>query len=248
MRNNKISVSNLSKSFGSKMVLSHINLEIPKSKAMVIIGGSGSGKSVMLKCIIGILNPDVGSRVMIDSIDMTHSSIMERHDFVSKFGMLFQDGALFDSLPIWHNVAFQLFNSGKINKKEARALAESKLQMVELSSDVLDLYPAELSGGMQKRVALARAVASNPEILFFDEPTAGLDPINGRVVIDLISNLSKKLKATTVTITHDMVCMDQIADSVAVLKSGELIWSGPKEDVTKTNNKYINSFIRSYYE
>ena len=243
---NKISVSNLSKSFNGKLALNNVSLEITKSKAMVIIGGSGSGKSVMLKCITGILDPDSGSKVLIDSMDMTHTPIIKRHDFINKFGMLFQGGALFDSLPIWHNVSFQLFNGGKINKKQAIILAEEKLQMVELSSSILNLYPAELSGGMQKRVALARAIASDPEILFFDEPTSGLDPINGKTVIDLISNLSKKLKATTITITHDISCMNQIADSVAVLNAGELIWTGPKENLTKTNNKYINSFIRPY--
>jgi phospholipid/cholesterol/gamma-HCH transport system ATP-binding protein len=239
----KISIANLTKSFDGKIALNAVNLEILENQSMVIIGGSGSGKSVMLKSIIGILEPDVGSKVIVDSINVTNTHIMDRDS--SKFGMLFQGGALFDSLPIWHNVAFQLFNSGNINKKEARILAESKLNMVDISADVLDAYPAQLSGGMQKRVALARAIASNPEIIFFDEPTSGLDPINGRIVIDLIANLSKKLNATTITITHDIVCMKKIADTIAVLHDGQMIWSGPKEDINKTNNKYINSFIRA---
>jgi len=241
----KISIRNLNKSFGAKMILRRINLEVDKGKSLVIIGGSGSGKSVLLKCIIGLLEPNKGAKVFFDGIDVANKHIKDRENLTEKFGMLFQGGALFDSLPIWYNVCFHMLHLGKISQKNAMELAEQKLKMVGISSDVLNLYPAELSGGMQKRVGLARAIANDPEIMFFDEPTAGLDPINAEIIGELIASLSKELKATTVTITHDMTCMKKIADRIAMIHSGSIAWQGTKSDIMHSGNSYVESFIKA---
>ncbi|WHQ46814.1 MAG: ATP-binding cassette domain-containing protein [Candidatus Midichloria sp.] len=241
----KIFVRNLSKSFDEKVVLRSVNLEIEEGKSLVIIGGSGSGKSVLLKCIIGLLQPDSRSKIFFDGDNIASTHIKNRQDLIGKFGMLFQAGALLDSLPIWYNVCFHMLHQGLITAKNAKALAKQKLKMVGISSEVLDLYPAQLSGGMQKRVGLARAIANSPEIIFFDEPTAGLDPINAQNISELIANLSKELKATTVTITHDMVCMKRIANKIAMIHSGNIIWQGTKENIKNSGNSFVDAFVKA---
>lgn len=245
MSNIKISIRNLSKSFGQKMVLNRVNLDIDEGGSLVIIGGSGSGKSVLLKCMIGLLEPDIGTKIMFNNNNIAEQHIKYRSNFISKFGMLFQGSALFDSMPVWQNICFQMLYLKKINKQAARDIAAQKLAMVGINHDVLDLYPSELSGGMQKRVGLARAIANNPEIIFFDEPTSGLDPINAKIVSELIRNLCKELKATTVTITHDMLCMNKIADKIAVLQNGNIVWQGTKDGIISSSNSYVDSFVKA---
>ncbi|MDJ1407058.1 MAG: ATP-binding cassette domain-containing protein [Candidatus Midichloria sp.] len=241
----KIYVRNLNKSFDKKVVLRRVNLEIEEGQSLVIIGGSGSGKSVLLKCIIGLIQPNSGSKVFFNGDNIASTHIKNRQDLIEKFGMLFQGGALFDSLPIWYNVCFHMLHQGLITVKNAKALAGQKLEMVGISSEVLDLYPAQLSGGMQKRVGLARAIANNPDIIFFDEPTAGLDPINAQNVSELIASLSKELNATTVTITHDMVCMKRIANKVAMIHSGNIVWQGTKENIKNSGNSSVDAFVKA---
>ncbi|WP_339052383.1 ABC transporter ATP-binding protein [Candidatus Lariskella endosymbiont of Epinotia ramella] len=239
----KIEVKGLNKTFGANHVLKNIDLDIRYEESLAVIGGSGSGKSVLLRCIAGLFIPDDGSSVTIDHEIVTYKHISQRTSFAKKFGMLFQNGALFDSLPIWQNVAFGLLRVGKFSKDEARKIAVDKLTMVELNSNIIDLYPSELSGGMQKRVALARAIATEPEIIFFDEPTSGLDPITARSITKLIKDLARHLHATTVIITHDMFCMRNISDKVAVIKDGQIIWHGNIADIEKVQNSYIQDFI-----
>lgn len=239
----KIDVKNLSKSFGSKQILQNINFTVRAHESLVIIGGSGSGKSVLLKCITGLLFPDAGSKVLIDSEDCTFLHIVKRKKFTCKFGMLFQGGALFDSLPIWHNIMFSALQNGFINKKQACEIAVQKLEMVGLNAEVINLLPAEMSGGMQKRIALARAIANDPEIIFFDEPTAGLDPIMSKLISYLITDLSKKLNATTITITHDMNCMKQVADQVVMIREGKVDWKGSVNEIALSNNSYLHEFV-----
>ena len=241
----KILIKNLNKAFATKIALKRVNLEIEEGKSLVIIGGSGSGKSVMLKCIIGLLQPDEGSQVFFNGDNVAFKHIKYRQDFIEKFGILFQGSALFDSLPVWYNVCFHILNSNKIKLKDAKDLAAQKLRMVGISDEVLDWYPSQLSGGMQKRVGLARAIANNPEIIFFDEPTSGLDPINAQNVSELIASLSKELKITTVTITHDMVCMKRISDKIAMIYAGNIVWQGTKEDIKNSGNSYVDSFVKA---
>lgn len=242
-RNTLISVKHLSKSFGSKNVLKDINFDVMRGESFVIIGGSGSGKSVLLKCITGLLIPDNNSKVFINDEDVTHQHIIKRKNFLKKFGMLFQNNALFDSFPIWHNICFSLISAGILDNEKAKQYAVEKLEQVGLKSDILELYPSELSGGMQKRVAIARAIATNPEIIFFDEPTSGLDPIMSNTITGLICNISKKLKSTTITITHDINVMKKIADKVALLKDGAMIWVNSLENTLKSNHEYLRSFL-----
>ena len=213
MSDYKIAVSNLHKNFGSKKVLQGVNIKVKKGESLVILGGSGSGKSVLIKSICNLMESTSGS-IKVDGKEMSDASSAEKDHLMSKIGYLFQNGALFDSLPIWHNVAFRLMHSEGMNKKQAHDLAIEKLALVGLEERVADLYPSELSGGMQKRAALARAIAADPEIIFFDEPTTGLDPIMSDVVNDLIVTNSKKLGATTITITHDMESAKKIADKI----------------------------------
>lgn len=238
----KISIKNLSKTFGKNQVLKGIDLEIAERESLVIIGGSGSGKSVLIKTIIGLLAPDRGSEIIIDGENFAQEPLYKRTNLVQKFGMLFQGGALFDSLRIWQNVAFSLIQGGMSNE-EAREGAKQKLALVGLSEQVLDKYPNELSGGMQKRAALARAIAVDPEIIFFDEPTSGLDPITAQVITDLISSLSKELGATTLTITHDMRCVQQIGNRIAMIYDGKIIWHGSNVELEDSNNSYVDQFI-----
>ncbi|MBR2273764.1 MAG: ATP-binding cassette domain-containing protein [Alphaproteobacteria bacterium] len=239
----KISIRDLYKSFGKKQVLNGVNLDLYQGESLVVIGGSGTGKSVLIKCIQGLLTPDGGS-IKIDNQEMVgqNSEIIE--NMHSKMGMLFQGGALFDSLTVWENVAFDLIQNRGVNKKEAKIVAVKVLRQVGLGADIADLYPSELSGGMQKRVGLARAVITKPEIIFFDEPTTGLDPIMADVINDLIIESAKDLGATTLTITHDMTSARKIADKIAMLYQGKIIWSGTVRDLDKTDNPFVRQFIQ----
>ena len=212
---------------------------------MVIIGGSGTGKSVTLKCVLGLIEPDRGE-VTVEGQDVTklRQGSAERDAFLARFGMLFQGGALFDSLSVWQNVAFRLLRGSlKRPKDEAREIAIEKLRRVGLTPDVADLYPAELSGGMQKRVGLARAIAAAPEIIFFDEPTTGLDPIMSGVINDLIREIVVEMGATAMTITHDMTSVRAIADDVAMLHGGKIRWTGPVADMDASGDPYVSQFI-----
>ncbi len=242
MSESKISVRNLKKNFGSKEVLKGIDFYVKQGESLVILGGSGSGKSVLIKTIASLINPSSGS-IKVDGEEVSEISQKNRDNLMEKFGFLFQGGALFDSLPIWENVAFRLLNSNKMSKKDAREIALKKLRAVGLSEDVANLYPSELSGGMQKRASLARAVAANPEIIFFDEPTTGLDPIMADVINDLIISNSKELGATTITITHDMHSAQKIADKIAMLYEGKIIWFGGVKDMYSSGNEYLDQFI-----
>ena len=241
----KLTVSNLTKNFGEKQVLKGVDFVVNKGESVVILGGSGSGKSVLIKTIASLIEATSGS-IKIDDVEVSRLNDKERDKLMEKFGFLFQGGALFDSLPIWENVAFRLLNHKKISKKEAREIAILKLKDVGLSEKVADLYPSELSGGMQKRASLARAVASNPEIIFFDEPTTGLDPIMADVINDLIISNSKQLGATTITITHDMNSARKIADKIAMLYEGRIIWFGDVKDMYSSGNAYLDQFIHGH--
>ena len=239
----KITVCNLVKSFGDKQVLKGIDFEVAKGQSLVILGGSGSGKSVCIKVIASLMKQTSGS-IKIDGEEISQIEGAARDQLMGKFGFLFQGGALFDSLPIWENIAFRLLNSNKMNKKQAKEIAIEKLQSVGLGLKVADLYPSELSGGMQKRAALARAVAAKPEIIFFDEPTTGLDPIMADVINDLIIKNSKELGATTISITHDMHSARRIADKIAMLYEGKIIWFGDVKDIDNSGNPYVDQFIK----
>lgn len=237
-----IELIGVSKRFGSKVVLDGIDLSIGKGQSVVVIGGSGTGKSVLIKCILGIITPDHG-QILIDGTDVTNLPYRDRLEVMRKFGMLFQGGALFDSLTVWENITFALLQNRQISKTHARELAVEKLRAVGLGADVAKLSPSELSGGMQKRVALARAIAANPEIIFFDEPTTGLDPIMADVINDLIVKCSQELGATTLSITHDMASVRKIADNVAMLYSGKLIWQGSVSSIDSSGNAYLDQFV-----
>ena len=235
-----IDLSNVTKTFGNNKVLRGINLEIPRGQSMVVIGGSGTGKSVLLKCILGLVTPDSG-RIALDGEDVATA---DRDAFLARFGMLFQGGALFDSLKVWENVAFRLLRGpAKRPKAEAREIAIEKLRRVGLAPENGDMFPAELSGGMQKRVGLARAIAAEPEIIFFDEPTTGLDPIMSGVINALIREIVVEMGATAMTITHDMSSVRAIADRVAMLHNGVIQWTGPVADLDATPDPYVQQFI-----
>jgi phospholipid/cholesterol/gamma-HCH transport system ATP-binding protein len=239
----KLELKDVTKSFGRNHVLRGVNISIEKGKSLVIIGGSGTGKSVMIKCVLGLLHPDKGS-IKVDGVETAGVTGKPRDDLMKKFGMLFQGGALFDSLPIWENVGFGLMQGKGVSKEEARVVAIEKLRAVGLAPRVADMLPAELSGGMQKRVGLARAIAANPEIIFFDEPTTGLDPIMADVINDLIVETSKGLGATTLSITHDMASARKIADSIAMIYKGQIIWQGDAKDIDHSGNEYVDQFIK----
>ena len=238
----KLETVGLTKSFGSKKVLEDLNLQVEDNESLVVLGGSGSGKSVLIKTIVGLLRPDSGS-VLLDGDDITNLSTKGRSNLMSRFGFLFQGGALFDSLPVWKNISFYLIHNKYISDEEARVIAEEKLHVVGLSKDSLDLYPSELSGGMQKRVALARAIANDPEIIFFDEPTTGLEPIMKNVISELISKCRKEFGATTITITHDIDTVKSIASKVALLYKGRIVWSGPEHEIYKSGDPIFDQFI-----
>lgn len=240
--NNKIEVSDLHKAFGRKRVLNGVDLKIKKGESLVVIGGSGTGKSVLIKCIQGLIRPDSGS-IKIDGFETVGVARKENEKHYAKMGMLFQGGALFDSLSVWENVAFGLLENQKMPRRQAREKAVEVLRQVGLGPDVADLSPSELSGGMQKRVGLARAVATRPEIIFFDEPTTGLDPIMADVINDLIIDSVKKLGASALTITHDMASARKIADRIAMLYQGKIIWQGTVAEMDKTDNPYVCQFV-----
>jgi phospholipid/cholesterol/gamma-HCH transport system ATP-binding protein len=235
-----IELSGVTKSFGPKQVLRGIDLQLDRGKSLVVIGGSGTGKSVLLKCILGLVRPDAG----LITLEGQNVLTAEREAFLARFGMLFQGGALFDSLRVWENVAFRLMRGPlKRPKDAAREIAVEKLRRVGLGPETADLFPAELSGGMQKRVGLARAIAAEPEIIFFDEPTTGLDPIMAGVINALIREIVTEMGATAITITHDMTSVRAIADRVAMLHDGLIRWSGPVSEMDSTLDPYVQQFI-----
>lgn len=238
-----IRLKNVHKAFGNNAVLNGVDLHVPKGESMVIIGGSGTGKSVTLKCILGLVKPDIGTITVADK-DIKDG---DRDALLSRFGMLFQGGALFDSMPVWQNIAFRLIQSG-VSTEEARTLAIEKLCRVGLKPYVADRFPAELSGGMQKRVGLARAIAADPEIIFFDEPTTGLDPIMAGVINDLIREIVVEMGATAMTITHDMSSVRAIADRVAMLHNGMIKWTGTVTEMDTTGDPYVHQFINGLSE
>jgi phospholipid/cholesterol/gamma-HCH transport system ATP-binding protein len=242
MAEDHIVLKGLRKSFGAKHVLNGIDLSVPKGHSLVVIGGSGTGKSVMIKCILGLLRADSGS-IRIGGKEVLGLKGAERDRYLSRFGMLFQGGALFDSLPVWKNVAFGLIQGRNMPRGRAKDVALEKLGQVGLGPEVGALYPAELSGGMQKRVGLARAIAADPEIIFFDEPTTGLDPIMADVINNLIVDCVKRLGATTISITHDMASARKIADDIAMIHKGEIVWQGPAREIDRSGNAYVNQFI-----
>jgi len=235
-----IELTNIHKRFGANKVLQGTSLVVPKATSLVIIGGSGTGKSITLKCILGLVKPDSGT-IKIDGRDISRG---DRDAFLARFGMLFQGAALFDSIPVWQNVAFRLLR-GTLKRpfEEAREIAVEKLRRVGLTPDVADKFPAELSGGMQKRVGLARAIAAEPEIIFFDEPTTGLDPIMAGVINELIREIVVEMGATAMTITHDMTSVRAIADTVAMLHDGVIKWTGPVAEMDNSGDPYLDQFI-----
>ena len=242
-----IILKNVRKSFGPKNVLNGLDIEVAKGRSLVVIGGSGTGKSVMLKSILGILTPDSGE-IIVGGESAIGLRGAARDAYLARFGMLFQGSALFDSLSVWENVAFGLIQGRGMARSQAKDVAIDKLAQVGLTADVGALYPAELSGGMQKRVALARAIAADPEIIFFDEPTTGLDPIMADVINNLIVDCVKRLGATTISITHDMASARKIADDIAMIYKGQIIWQGEANKVNSSGNAYVDQFIHGRAE
>lgn len=238
----KVELRGVKKRFGEKVVLDGVDLTLEPGHSLVVIGGSGTGKSVMIKCVLGILRPDAG-QIFVDGQEVTRLSGRARDQVLKKFAMLFQGAALFDSLPVWENVAFGLIQGRGVARRKAKDIAIEKLAKVGLGSDVATLSPAELSGGMQKRVGLARAIAADPDIIFFDEPTTGLDPIMADVINDLIISTVKDLGVTTLSITHDMVSARKISDHIAMLYKGKIVWAGPTPEIDHTDNAFVDQFI-----
>lgn len=243
----KIRLRGLSKAFGPKQVLDGVDLDIRARHGMVILGGSGSGKSVTIKCILGLIEPDAGS-IEIDGQDILKLPRRDREALNDRIGMLFQNGALFDSLSVWENVCFKLLAQKRITRARARDKAAEVLALVGLAASVGDLSPSELSGGMQKRVALARAIAAEPEIIFFDEPTTGLDPIMGAVIDGLIVDVVQRLGATAVSITHDMASARRIGDDAAMIHKGRIVWTGQAARLGETGNAMVDQFARGERE
>ena len=243
----KILLQDVKKKFGRKVVLDGVNLSVNRGDSLVIIGGSGSGKSVTIKCVLGILRPDSGS-IRVEGEEVTSLKGRKRDIYLRKFGMLFQSSALFDSLPVWENVAFGLIQGRGTGRKRAREIALEKLAKVGLGVDVAELSPAELSGGMQKRVGLARAIAADPEIIFFDEPTTGLDPIMADVINDLIATTVRDLGVTAVSITHDIASARKISNRIAMIYRGKIIWDGATADIDRSGNPYVEQFIHGSAE
>ncbi|HEY3777728.1 MAG TPA: ATP-binding cassette domain-containing protein [Rhizomicrobium sp.] len=243
----RIELRGVKKRFGRKIVLDGIDLSIAPGESLVVIGGSGTGKSVMIKCVLGILRPEAG-QVFVDGQEVTHLSGRRRDVVLRKFGMLFQGAALFDSLPVWENVAFGLIQGHGVPRARAKDIAIEKLAKVGLGPEVAELSPAELSGGMQKRVGLARAIAAEPDIIFFDEPTTGLDPIMADVINDLIVSTVKDLGVTTLSITHDIASARKISNRIAMLYKGKILWQGPTAEMDKSDNPFVDQFIHGHAE
>lgn len=237
-----LQIKNLCKNFGNTVVLDHINLSVFRGESFVILGSSGTGKSVLIKCILGLIEPDKGE-ILIDGKDIMEMDELERMTTLKRFGMLFQGGALFDSLTVAQNIAFGLIQGFGVSESEARQVALTKLKDVDLPDSVADLYPAELSGGMQKRVALARAIATNPEVVFFDEPTTGLDPILSSTINMLIKRCIQNINACTITITHDMKSLRQIGYKAGLLHKGNFVWQGLVSDIDSSNDPFLKQFI-----
>lgn len=235
-----IVLEGVKKSFGKKKILKGVNLKVNAGSSLVIIGRSGTGKSVLIKCILALENYDEGT-IHINKIENSNKN---NKTFYDQFGMLFQGGALFDSIPIWENISFRLLRGNqKISRSDAKQLASEKLKLVGLNSDIIDLYPSELSGGMQKRVALARAIAGDPKVIFFDEPTTGLDPIMANVINRLIREIVVEMGVTAITITHDINSTRIIADDVAMLDSGKVQWKGEINHLDNSGNQMVDQFI-----
>ncbi len=231
-----ISVSNLSKTINERTIIHNVSFDIGSGESLVIIGGSGSGKSVLIKCILGLMIPDPEAKVVLCDTDVSHIHISKRNGLLSKIGVAFQANALFDSMTVWQNIAFALIENMSMNRRVAYSIACEQLEMVGLDKSVADLYPAEISGGMQRRVAIARAVISKPEILFLDEPTAGLDPVTAKLIADCIYDICKKLAITVVTATHDMPYVNKLSDFIAVMHNGNLSWFGKKENSSESQH------------
>lgn len=238
----KLELRGLRKSFNGRTVLDGVDLAVDRGRSLVIIGGSGQGKSVTIKIAAGLIAPDAGS-VMFDGDDVAGFGAKAQRTRTARLGFLFQGAALFDSLSVWRNVAFRLLNADGVTPAKARAAAEAALARVGLDARVSDLFPGDLSGGMQKRVGLARAIAANPDVIFFDEPTTGLDPINADVINNLIVEVVKRLGCTAVSITHDLASARKIGDEIAMLHEGKIIWRGPAADVDHSGNPYVEQFV-----
>lgn len=242
MADTHIQLNDVHKAFGPKQVLNGVTLDLPRGRSLVVIGGSGTGKSVMIKCILGLLRADSGM-ISVNGQNVVGLTGKARDEYLADFGMLFQGAALFDSLPVWENVAFGLIQGRGMPRAKAKDIAIEKLAQVGMGAEVAGLYPAELSGGMQKRVGLARAIAADPKVIFFDEPTTGLDPIMADVINNLIVDCVKRLGATTLSITHDMASARKIADDIAMIHKGRIIWHGPAKDIDTSGNAYVDQFI-----
>ena len=241
----KIEMQNVAKAFGDKQVLRDVSLSVAAEESLAIIGTSGCGKSVTLKCLLGLLRADSGS-IRVDGQELIHANRADLESMRRRFGMTFQFGALFDSLPIWENVTFRLRQRQRLSKTESRDIAAETITQLGLAAHVIDQYPAELSGGMQKRVALARAIADKPEVLLFDEPTSGLDPITGGVIDRLIIDSVRRLGATAITISHDMASVRRIADKVAMVHNGTIIWCGPASEMDDTGIAEVDQFVHGH--
>jgi phospholipid/cholesterol/gamma-HCH transport system ATP-binding protein len=243
----KLQWRGVQKTLGGRHVLRGVDLDVAAGRSLVVIGGSGVGKSVTLKTALGIIKPDAGE-VLVDGQDVAHVGGKARRAIMSKFGMLFQGGALFDSLTIWENIAFRLVYAERVNRKQARERAVETMRKVRLAPDFADRYPVELSGGMQKRASLARAIVSRPEIIFFDEPTTGLDPITADAINDLIVEMVKDLGCAAVSITHDMHSARKIGDEIAMIYEGKIIWRGPAAQIDRSGDPRVDQFIHGRAE
>lgn len=240
-----IVVKNLGKTFGPKNILQNISFSLKAGESLVVIGPSGCGKSVLLKCLSGLVLPDEGSYVEINGQDLSYIPIYEREQFLKYFSMLFQGNALFDSLPIWHNIMFAQLENNLINREKAREMALEKLGMVGLDPRIIELFPTQISGGMQRRVAIARSIASHPKIMFLDEPTSGLDPVTSQTIRQLISRIKDELEITTITITHDKKCVTMLADKVIALENKTMGWYGLLDDIDKNSNcAFLQAFLQ----
>ena len=238
----KLALKGVTKRFGDNLVLDGVDLTVEAGRSLVIIGGSGQGKSVTIKIAIGLMRPDQG-QVLVDGQDTTRLTGKAAHAHAARFGMLFQGAALFDSLPVWENIAFRLINADRVPRAAAKARALEAMERVRLPASAAELHPVELSGGMQKRVGLARAVVAGPEIIFFDEPTTGLDPITADVINDLIVEQVRRLGCTAVSITHDMASARKIGDEIAMLHAGRIVWRGPATEIDRSGNPFVEQFI-----